>query len=78
MQGAYINMTRPKTKKSLREAVVAGTAVTLEATSMFGNEYGGPLDTAPDGAYYVVGPDPYTDRRWYATIKVANGTAKVS
>jgi hypothetical protein len=29
--------------------------------------------------YYVVGPDPYTSRKWYATIAVgASGRAIVS
>ena len=79
MQGTFVNMHRPKTKKALREAVAAdpGT-VLLEATSMFGNEYGGSLASAPDGNYFVVGPDPYTDRRWYGKITVSAGKVKVS
>lgn len=44
--------------------------VSLEATSMFGNEYDGPLAHAPRSVTYsIVGPDPYKDRKWYATIR---------
>ena len=68
MQGAYVNGRRAASKKALREADPA--TVELEATSAFGNEYGGPLSDAPHGKYNVVGPDPYRDRRWYATITV--------
>ena len=80
MQGIYVNMHRPKTKKELKAAIAADPAtVELEATSMFGNEYGGPLADAPAGSYYVVGPDPYTSRKWYASIKVDSaGAIKVS
>lgn len=46
-----------------------GYCVVLEATSMFGNEYDGSLENAPKAsAFYVVGPDPRTSRKWYATI----------
>lgn len=79
MQGIYVNFQRAKTKKALKEAVADPVAhVALEATSMFGNEYDGNLLDAPNGRYSVVGPDPYTDRRWYATITVADGGVKVA
>ena len=65
MQGIY---ERPRTKKALREMISQGKRVTLEATSIMGNEYDGPLDRAPDGRYYVVGPNPHTARNWYAQI----------
>jgi hypothetical protein len=74
MQGVF---PRFKSKKLLREAVAAGSPVQLEATSMFGNEYDGDLEHAPDGAYYVVGPDPYRDRKWYATVTVRGGKVSV-
>ena len=57
--------------------VPAGVWVALEATSMFGDEYGGPLDDAPDGTYTVVGPDPHRDRKWYATITKRDGKITV-
>jgi hypothetical protein len=63
---------RFKTKKALVEAVKDGQEVCLEATSMFGNEYHGILQKAPNGDYFVVGPSPY-ERKWYAQIKVRVG-----
>jgi hypothetical protein len=54
-------------KKALKDAF---DSASLEATSIFGNEYGGPLSEAPVGEYFVVGPDPYTSRKWYAHIIV--------
>jgi hypothetical protein len=57
-------------KKALKEAI--GTAW-LEATSIFGNEYDGPVSSAPVGDYFVVGPDPYKSRKWYARITVGQG-----
>jgi len=75
MQGAFINGSRPKTKKALREAVEAianggdDYAVVMEATSLFGNEYDGSLANAPRSTKFaVVGPDPHTSRKWYATV----------
>jgi hypothetical protein len=80
MQGVYVNMHRPKTKKALKAAIADDpVTVTLEAPSMFGDEYSGAVTSAPPGMYYVVGPDPYTSRKWYATIAVgASGRAIVS
>ena len=79
MQGTFTNGYRPATKKALREAIAAmPAAVRLEATSMFGNEYDGPITDAPDGRYTVVGPGPYTSRKWYANITVRDGQIKVS
>jgi hypothetical protein len=57
------------TKKALREAIQAGSDVALESTSMFGNEYGGWISQHEgDATFTVVGPDPYTSRKWYAQI----------
>lgn len=69
--------TRFASKKALSESVKAGQIVFLEATSMFGNEYDGVLDHAPDGTYYVVGPDPYKSRKWYAQVIKQGATIKV-
>ena len=68
MQGVFVNGSRPKSKKAVREAVQAGEYVTLEATSVFGNEYGGSVTNAPDGVYYFVGPDPHTSRKFYGQV----------
>lgn len=78
MQGVFVNGRRPKSKKAVKEAVAAGERVELEATSMFGNEYGGPVSEAPDGRYNFVGPDPHTDRKFYGTVTVTGGKVKVS
>lgn len=71
MQGVYDLHERFKRKKHLLAAVKERPGdVFLEATSVFGNEYDGPLDQAPEGGYYLVGPSP-RKRVWYASILVA-------
>lgn len=74
MQGISVQGHRPKTKKAL--ALMVATIphdVKLEATSILGNEYAGPITEAPAGRFDVVGPDPYTSRKWYANIYVTVG-----
>lgn len=79
MQGIFVGFERPKSKKAVKEAIAADPSrVRLEATSVFGNEYDGPVSEAPDGTYTFVGPDPYTKRNFYGNIKVVGGQAKVS
>lgn len=73
MQGIFIAGRRPESKKQVKAAVMGGEHVSLEATSIFGNEYGGPVTSAPDGVYYFVGPDPYTKRKFYGQI-IKNGS----
>jgi hypothetical protein len=70
MQGIFIKGVRPKSKKQIREAALASPhSVRIEATSMFGNEYGGPATEMPeDATIYFVGPDPYHKRNFYGTI----------
>lgn len=70
MQGLFLKGARPKTKTAVKHAVAAGELdrILIEATSLFGNEYDGPLTEAPDGEYHFVGPNPYSDRRFYGTI----------
>ena len=73
MQGIFVNHARPKSKKAVKEAIAADPSrVSLEATSMFGNEYDGPISEAPRGSYSFVGPDPYRKRSFYGTITVAD------
>jgi hypothetical protein len=55
-----------KSKKALREAEVGKEPRFLE-TSLHGEEYKG------DGTYVIVGPDPYTNRKWYAQVTVQDG-----
>ncbi len=84
MQGVWYQkpsgLSRLPTKKALKDQAKAHPeTIVLEATSVFGNEYDGLADHAPDGSSHtVVGPDPYTDRKWYATIEVRGGKLKVS
>lgn len=60
-----------KTKKELKTEI--NKPPKFRETSMFGAEYKG------DGTYYIVGPDPYKSRKWYAKIEVLNGVvSKVS
>lgn len=53
------------TKKALKEAI--GKPLRYIETSLFGPEY------SPDGVLYVVGPDPYTKRSWFASVTMKNG-----
>lgn len=67
--GLFINGSRPKTKKQVKEAISTGISrVSLENTSMFGNPSSGFVTDVPDGTYTFVGPDPYRERRWYGNI----------
>ena len=77
MQGIWINGTRPKSKKAIKEALISGDEVSLEATSMFGNEYDGLIADAPEGNYTFVGPDPHKTRNFYGTLTVRSGKVTV-
>jgi hypothetical protein len=78
----YVNGWTPscKTKKALREAVKAGTGVYFYGTSAMGPQYEGYVADVPVGvSLSVVGPDPYTDRRWYAQVsRSKDGKVKVA
>jgi len=77
-QGIWVNGRRPKSKKEIKEAVAAGMRVSAEATSMFGNEYDGPLTEMPEGSTITfVGPDPYTKRNFYGNITRKGGKITV-
>jgi len=54
-----------KTKKALKESI--GKPLRRIETSMFGEEY------TPNGKFCVVGPCPYTNRKWYAQVTMKNG-----
>ena len=61
-----------RTKKALKEAISRDPkAVILYTTSLFGVQFSGRRVSALDpGDYTVVGPEPQTSRKWYATITV--------
>lgn len=61
---------RHKTKKDLKACVgqhVQDRGPRLLETSMFGPEI------KENGRFCVVGPDPYLNRRWYATVETKDG-----
>jgi len=78
MQGIFVGVRRAPSKKAVKEAIAAGEPVALQATSMFGNEYDGPVVDAPDGSYFFVGPCPNTNRKYYGKIVKAGASIKVS
>lgn len=67
------------TKKALKEALTQDpSSVMFDGTSTFDPFYG-PATQAPAGVkLQVCGPDPYTQRKWYATVTVTGGNVKVS
>lgn len=54
-----------KTKKELKENI--GKPLRYVETSVFGPEF------KANGTFAVVGPDPYTNRKWYAEVTMKNG-----
>lgn len=75
--GIFLNFSRPKSKKAVKEAVAADPSkVRIECTSLFG-DYDGSVSEAPDGTYTFVGPDPSRDRKFYGNIIVSNGGTKI-
>lgn len=53
------------TKKALKESI--GQPLRYQETSMFGPEY------KAEGEFFVVGPDAYTSRKWYAKVTMKEG-----
>lgn len=69
--GARFPVEGKATKKALKEALAADpTQVRLYATSSMGPQFNDTADQLPDDmSFNVVGPDPYTKRDWYATVR---------
>lgn len=70
------------TKKALKELIAQSPEkVHLYSTDAFGPNYGKSwmADILPEGVKFTVtGPNPYTSRKWYATVeKLANGNISV-
>lgn len=76
--GAYVNGIRPKSKKALREAMAADPSTVSFDRTAIGFDGSGYQAPAEGISIQVTGPDPYNDRRWYATVTVKNGVIKVS
>lgn len=55
-------------KKVLKGEI--GKELRYVETSMFGSEY------KANGKFPVVGPCPYTNRKWYAEVTMENGLIK--
>lgn len=82
MQGIKIRgVGRPRSKKQVKEEIATDPSrVFAEGTSLHGGEYDGPISEMPEGTKVnFVGPDPYTNRKFYGTIvKDQSGNIKVS
>ncbi len=74
----YANNTRPKTKKELKESIATGKQLTFQSVSPFDTYAESTSTLAPGDRLIVAGPNPWTDRRWYAQVIVSDtGTARV-
>lgn len=78
--GARVNGVRPATKKALKDALKANPlSVTFDATSDFDGRAGLGHCPALGTVFAVVGPDPFTKRTWYASVKAdSDGRLTVS
>lgn len=77
--GAHIEGRDPKSKKELKQRVeVEPHTVSLYTTSAFDSYFNLSVPHLDDGKYSVTGPNPYDARKWYATIEIRDGKAKVS
>ncbi len=69
------------TKKALKDAIAANPAkVYFYPTSEFNATIPGTLDIMEKGVKYsVTGPNPYKNRKWYATVEITqSGAIRVS
>jgi len=79
--GAYVSSKRPASKKALKEAVKnAPDTVVFDATSMYDTRSSySPTDIPNGTTLSVTGPDPFTNRKWYASVKLnAKGAVTVT
>ena len=67
--GAHFGVAEVPTKKALKDAVKAeSTDLVFYGTSDFTRFYGG-LDAVTEGTTLAVtGPNPFTNRKWYANV----------
>ena len=79
-QGIWISGRRPKSKKEIKEVIAENKyRVSIEATSLYRNEFSGLAVELPLGQkVFFVGPDPYTKRNFYGTIEMTEKGLKVS
>jgi hypothetical protein len=71
---------RVPTKKALKELLATNPAgVTFDRTSAFDTVGTIKGDEIPlDSRLTVVGPDPFWRRSWYASVRVVDGTPRVT
>jgi hypothetical protein len=71
--GAFVDSLRPRTKKALSAAIAEGATVTFDTTSIFDQQGTYTLETLPRNViHFGVGPDPYTNRRWYFQLVITD------
>ncbi len=80
--GASASGARIASKAALKRALASDpSTVTFDRTAAVGVDAGKPDikgNALPEGdKLTVVGPDPYTNRRWYATVYVSS-TGKIT
>lgn len=81
---AVIAYERPKTKTALKKALAdPDVSVTFDITSALGprgteRHIDGTVKDIGSDKLSVVGPDPFTNRAWYATVEVVNGKLRVT
>lgn len=77
-----VRLGRIATKKLLKTMLQNDIrSVLFDQTSMFPNNYGPDLlacDIREGDVLSVCGPDPYTDRKWYANVKIKDGKVIVT
>lgn len=73
--GVYVEGERPRSKSALKRAIQADVrSVVIEDTDSYGLAPEIEATEIEEGQEYeVCGPDPYSDRRWTATITRAHG-----
>jgi hypothetical protein len=82
--GATVSGERPASKAALKRALAADPAlVQFDPTGLLGSRalsvaIDATVEDIGENKLSVVGPDPYEDRRWYATVEVKNGKLRIS
>lgn len=66
-------------KAAMKRAIAENVKAVRFASVGMGPQFHGTADEVPAGTtLVVVGPDPFTSRKWYGNVKVVNGKVKVS
>lgn len=69
-----------KSKAAMKRAIAEAPQYVklMSVSSLGGSFHGSPNELTEGTTLVVVGPDPYTDRKWYGNIKRVKGVIKVS